>query len=33
VRQTDFGITPYSQAMGSLRVGDLVQVLVDVPQP
>ena len=35
VRQTDFGITPYSQAMGSLRVGDVVQVLVEltVPQP
>jgi polyisoprenoid-binding protein YceI len=28
VRQTDFGITPYSQAMGSLRVGDVVEVLV-----
>jgi hypothetical protein len=31
VRQTDYGITPSSQAMGSLRVGDDVQVLLDVP--
>ena len=33
VRQTDFGITPYAQAMGSLRVGDVVQVLVEVVVP
>jgi len=33
VRQTEFGITPYSQAMGSLRVGDVVQVTLDVAQP
>ena len=26
VRQTDFGITPYTQAMGALRVGDVVLV-------
>ena len=30
VRQTDFGITPYSQAMGALRVGDVVEVQVAV---
>lgn len=35
VRQTDHGITPYSQLMGALQVGDLVRVLVEVvvPQP
>lgn len=35
VRQTAHGITPHSQLMGALQVGDVVQVLVDVvvPQP
>lgn len=35
VRQTDHRITPVSQLMGALQVGDVVQVLVEVvvPQP
>jgi polyisoprenoid-binding protein YceI len=35
VRQTDHRITPISQLMGALQVGDVVQVLVEVvvPQP
>jgi polyisoprenoid-binding protein YceI len=33
VRQTDHGITPASQLMGALQVGDVVQVLVEVLVP
>ena len=33
VRQTDHGITPASQLMGALQVGDVVQVLVEVVVP
>jgi polyisoprenoid-binding protein YceI len=33
VRQTDHGITPTSQLMGALQVGDVVQVLVEVVVP
>jgi polyisoprenoid-binding protein YceI len=33
VRQTDHGITPYSQMLGALQVGDEIEVLVDVVVP
>jgi polyisoprenoid-binding protein YceI len=33
VRQSDFGIRPYSAMLGALRVADDVQVLVDAPAP
>lgn len=34
VKQTDWGITPYSALFGTLRVGDEVEVVIDVsPRP
>lgn len=33
VRQSDHGITPYSQMMGALQVGDVVEVQVEVRVP
>ncbi len=33
VRQTDFGIKPYSAFLGSLRVADVVQVAVELDLP